>query len=136
MATPVETAVDTYIRALNERDPARRSAMIRECFTEDARLIARSREIRGHAALAEEMARFLAEPTWLRIRMTSAIDASGNTFRYSSAIERRDGTSLDFFDAGLVDESGRISVLLVFAGPLADADGPVVWHADAPSCTP
>jgi hypothetical protein len=38
-------------------------------------------------------------------------------------VERRDGTSLEFFDAGEIDADGRISLLLTFDGPLDDAGG-------------
>jgi hypothetical protein len=40
--------------------------------------------------------------------------------RGRSIVERRDGTSIEFFDAGEIDADGRIATLLVFAGPLAD----------------
>jgi hypothetical protein len=36
-------------------------------------------------------------------------------------VERRDGLNLEFFDAGEIDATGRISLLLTFAGPLAPA---------------
>jgi hypothetical protein len=57
----------------------------------------------------------------LRVRVISAIDARGTLFRYRSVVDRRDGTSLEFFDAGEIDSSGRIALLLAFAGPLGDA---------------
>jgi hypothetical protein len=88
---------------------------------ENGRLVARSREVRGPAALAEELTRVYADPNLVGIRVTSAVDALGKTFRYRSAIDRRDGTSLEFFDAGEIDADGKISLLLVFAGPLPDA---------------
>ena len=53
--------------------------------------------------------------------MASAIDAAGTTFRYRSIVERSDGTSTEFFDAGEIDADGRITTLLVFTGPLAEA---------------
>jgi len=52
--------------------------------------------------------------------MTSVIDAKGSTFRYASVVLRADGSELPFFDAGEIDDSGRITTLLLFAGPLAD----------------
>jgi len=56
--------------------------------------------------------------------VTSAVDACGTTFRFRAVTERRDGTSLESFDAGEIDAAGRISVLLTFAGPLAEAGEP------------
>jgi hypothetical protein len=80
--------------------------------------------VRGHAAIAAEFDRFAADPEAVGVRLTSVVDAVGNTFRYRSVIDRRDGTSLEFFDAGEIDASGRIAVLLLFAGPLRDAQEP------------
>jgi len=51
----------------------------------------------------------------------SVIDAAGTTFRYRSIVERRDGTSIEVFDAGEIDAEGRIATLLVFSGPLAES---------------
>ena len=69
MPGPVQIPVDTYIRAWSERDSAVRATMLEACFAEDGRMVTRSREIRGRAGLAEEMARFLADPRLLRIRV-------------------------------------------------------------------
>jgi hypothetical protein len=121
MANPVEVAVDTYIKAWSERDPAVRAAMIEACFAADGRIVMRGREIRGRAALAEAMASFIVDPQALRIRVTSAIDARGTTFRFRVVTERRDRTSAESFDAGEIDATGRISLLLTFAGPLGEA---------------
>lgn len=121
MPTPVETAVQTYIRAAGERDPAARAKLIEACFAEDGRFVARSGVIRGRAGIDAMIGRFLADPQVLGFRMASVIDAAGTTFRYRSIVERRDGTTLEFFDAGEIDADGRIATLLVFTGPLADA---------------
>jgi hypothetical protein len=121
MPTAVEIAVETYIRAWSERDPAVRAKMVEACFAADGRMVTRSREIRGRAALADLMTRTLADPQLLRIRATSAIDAQGTTFRFRGVAERRDGTRAEAFDAGEIDAAGQISLLLTFAGPLADA---------------
>jgi hypothetical protein len=119
MRSVVETAVNTYIRASSERDAEARAAMLDACFASDGRIVTRSREIRGRAALADEIAKLLADPRLLRIRVLSAIDAGDTTFRFQSVVEHRDGTTLEFHDAGEVDATGRISLLLTFAGPLA-----------------
>jgi hypothetical protein len=120
MPSPVEIAAETYIRAWSEPDPAVRATMLEACFAEDGRMVTRSREIRGRAALAEEITRLRADPRFLRIRLTSAIDARGTTFRFRGVAEFRDGTSGEAFDAGEIDATGRISLLLTFAGPLGE----------------
>src|SRR5258705_7631776 len=120
MQSPVETAVHTYIRAAGERDPAARAKLLDGCFADDGRLVTRSAVIRGRAGIDAMIARFHADPQMLGFRMTSVIDAAGTVFRYRSIVERRDGTSIEFFDAGEIDADGRIATLLVFSGPLAD----------------
>lgn len=121
MPKPVEVAVDTYIRAWSERDPAVRARMIEACFAAAGRIVAPNGEIRGRAALADAMAKFLADPEIVRMRVTSAVDARGTIFRFRVVTDRRDGTSLQSFDAGEIDAEGRISVLLTFGGPLGEA---------------
>src|SRR5262245_8711227 len=120
MPSPVETAVELYIRASAERDPVVRAKLIEDCFAEDGRFVTRSRVIRGRAGVDAMIARALADPQMIGFRMASVIDAVGTTFRYRSIVEWRDGKTVEFFDAGEIDDDGRISTLLVFAGPLAD----------------
>jgi hypothetical protein len=95
MPGAVKSAVDTYIRAWSERDPEIRAKMIEACFAADGRIVTRSREIRGRAGLAREMTRLLADPELVRVRVTSAIDTLGTTFRFRAVAERRDGTSAE-----------------------------------------
>jgi len=123
MPSAVETAVQTYIRAAAERDPVARAQLLAACLAEDVRFVTRSSVIRGRAGIDAMLSRALADPQILGFRMASAIDAAGTTFRYRSIVERRDGTSLEFFDAGEIDADGRIATILAFTGPLADATG-------------
>jgi hypothetical protein len=122
MPTAIATAVDTYIRAWSEPDPAVRRAMVEQCFAPAGRIVTRSREIRGRDELADEMTRTRADPRLLRIRVISAIDANGTTFRFRAVAELQDGTMLEAFDAGEIDEDGQISTILTFAGPLGDPE--------------
>jgi hypothetical protein len=122
MPSAVEAAVESYIRASTERDPALRTKLVEACIAPEIRIVTRSRELRGRAALLEEMARFLGNAEFSGIRILSVIDAGGTTFRFRSCVVHRDGREDEFFDAGEIDETGRIALLLLFAGPLADAD--------------
>jgi hypothetical protein len=121
MPSPVETAVQTYIRASAERDPLARRKLLESCFAEHGRFVTRSTVIHGRAGVDAMIGRALADPEMLGFRMTSVVDAVGTTFRYRSIVDRRDGTTTEFFDAGEIDADGKIATLLVFAGPLADA---------------
>jgi hypothetical protein len=129
MPNAIQVAVETYLEAWSERDPAARAKLLEACFAPEGRVVTRSREIRGRAALDQAIGKFLTDPLFLRIRVTSAIDAQGTTFRLRAVAERSDGTSPEAFDAGEVDATGRITLVLTFAGPLADAP------ANAPSRT-
>lgn len=120
MSQAVEVAARTYIRAVEEADPAERARLLEACFAEDARLVTRSRVLRGRGEIDAMIARFLADPQVAGIRVASAVDAAGTTFRYRSFVDFRDGRSVEFFDAGEIDSDGKIATLLVFAGPLAD----------------
>jgi len=122
MSEPVEIAVQTYLRAVSERDPALRAQLLEACFAPEGRFVTRSRVIHGPAGVGEMLARFHADPQPLRIRLLSVVDASGNLFRFRSLVENRNGTSDEFFDAGEIDADGKIALLLTFAGPLAEAD--------------
>jgi hypothetical protein len=121
MPSAVEIAADTYIRACIEREPARRAELLEASFAADGRMVTGNRELRGRAAIAEMLDRAHADPRLLRIRVVSAVDARGTTFRYRAVAEFRDGTSAEAFDAGEIDATGRISLILTFAGPLADS---------------
>ena len=123
MSSPVETAVQTYVLAAGEHDPAVRAKLLEACVAEGGRLVTRSGVIRGRAAIDAMIARALSDPQMLGFHMASVIDAAGTTFRYRSIVERRDGVSIEFFDAGEIDDDGKITTLLVFAGPLADLAG-------------
>src|SRR5262245_43635318 len=69
----VETAVQTYIRAAGERDPAAREKLLDACFADDGRVITRSGVIRGRAGVDAMIARFHADPQMLGFRMASVI---------------------------------------------------------------
>ncbi|NUP06295.1 MAG: nuclear transport factor 2 family protein [Polyangiaceae bacterium] len=122
MSSPVEIAVQAYIRASGERDPAARAKLLEACFAEDGRFVTRSGVITGRAGVNAMIGRGLADPAMLGFRLASVIDAAGTTFRYRSIVDRRDGTNIEFFDAGEIGADGKITTMLVFAGPLANAD--------------
>ena len=114
MSSPVETAVDTYIRVASERDPAKRAEMIDACWADDGRLVVHGgRTITGRAALAAMYERFFTDTSVVGIRVLEK-NARGTTFRFRYATDRADGTSTEAFDAGEIDDSGRIALLIVF----------------------
>jgi hypothetical protein len=124
MLSPVEIAVDTYIRVFSEADPIKRAALVESCFASNGRIVTRSREIRGHAGVLEMAKRFFDDPEVLRLRVV-AIDAQNTTFRFRALTDLRDGRTLEVNDAGEIDSEGRICLLLTFPGPLAERSGVV-----------
>jgi hypothetical protein len=62
-------------------------------------------------------------PRLHRIRLLSVIDHGKTSFRFRGVADLHDGTTGENFDAGEIDADGRISLILTFAGPLADAAG-------------
>jgi hypothetical protein len=121
MPNAIGATIDTYIRAWRERDAAARDELLEASFAEDGRFVTRRRVVRGRAALAAEMAAFHARAQVRGIRLLSAIDNGETTFRYRGVVEFHDGTTAEAFDAGEVDATGKITLLLTFDGPLADA---------------
>ena len=117
MPTPVEIAIDTYIRASKEPDAATREALLATCWAEHGRLVTRSRVYRGLAEVSSMFRAVYADGRLAGIRVL-ALDARGTTFRMRSVIDWTDGTSSEFFDAGEIDATGRICVQLAFAGSL------------------
>ncbi len=113
------SAVETYVRAWQERDPDARARLLEQCFAADGRFVTRGRVFQGRAALAELMASVHADPLLVAIRVVSAIDAVGRTFRFRAVGDRADGTSPETFEAGELDDAGRIATILTFPGPLA-----------------
>lgn len=122
MPTSVTDAVQTYVAASLERDPARRGALLEACFAEDARQVTRGTEARGRAAIAKGFDAFFADPRGLSARVVSAIDVGRTTFRFRAVVESQaGGAPLVFDEVGECDAEHRITLLLTFDGPLRDA---------------
>lgn len=116
MSSPVQRAVDTYIAIASERDPEKRAALLEACWAETGRLVVHGgRPIEGRAAMLAMYDRFHADPK-IRGVMVRRVDAKGTTFRFRYETDYIDGTSTEGFDAGEIDESGRITTLIAFAG--------------------
>jgi hypothetical protein len=120
MPNATETAVLTYIRAASEPDAEARMSLLARCFAAEGRMVTGGREMKGRAAIAEMLTRAHADPEMVGIRILSGIDTQGSLFRFRAAIEKRDGSLIEGFDAGEVDAAGQISLILTFAGALAE----------------
>jgi hypothetical protein len=115
----IKRSVASYVAAWTERDPARRADLLALAVTDDVRILigAGAREIRGRAALEEEIAGFHRRVPEVRVRMTSGIDVQGNLCRFTGVAEGPEGQiGLEAWDACECEASGRIRLLLTFAG--------------------
>jgi hypothetical protein len=119
MSSKTEQAVLTYAAAVEERDRAKRLELIDACFAADGRFVTGGTEFTGRAALARLLDTFRDDPRGLEAVILGTVDCQGSLFRFRNAVVHPDGTSVEGFDAGVVDADGRISLLLTFAGALA-----------------
>jgi hypothetical protein len=119
MSDSIKHAVLSYTAAFCERDPARRAELLTSAVTDDVRIVigAGKREIRGRAALDEEIVGFHRRVGEVRVRMTSGIDVQGNLCRFTGFAEGPEGKiGQEAWDAGECDANGRIRLLFTFAG--------------------
>jgi hypothetical protein len=121
-----ELAARRYIDAWFEADRERRAALLAACFAERGRIVVRGQVMEGRAALAVAIEAFRADPRKLTMRMTSAIDATGQTFRFRALFAHPDGRPFnELVDIGEVDRDGRIAALYTFVEPLAAGVAPI-----------
>lgn len=121
MSAPSREAVAAYVRAWTERDEGARRRLVESCFAADGRFVMRTRELRGRPALLELMRSVHADVGLREIRVVSALDVVGATFRFRAVAERIDGTIAETYETGVLDADGRIELVLTFTGPLAPA---------------
>jgi hypothetical protein len=119
MSDSIKHAVTSYAAAWAERDPARRAELLAIAVTDDVRIVigAGKREIRGRAALEEEIIGLHQRMQVVRVRMTSGIDVQGNLCRFTGVLEGPQGQiGPEASDTCECDASGRIHLLFTFAG--------------------
>lgn len=118
MSSPADRAVDAYIAAGGEKDAEARARLIDACWAEEGRLVVHGgNTLRGRAQVRAMFDRFILDARVAGVRVL-AKDVRGTTFRFRYATDFVDGTSAEGFDAGEIDDSGRISLLFVFSTPL------------------
>jgi hypothetical protein len=119
MSDSIKRSVASYAAAWAERDPARRAELLASGVTDDVRIVigAGNREVRGRAALEAEIVAFHQRVSDVRVRVTSGIDVQGSLCRFTGRVEGHEGQiGPDAWDACECDASGRIRLVLTFAG--------------------
>ena len=115
----IPDAVLTYVEAWNENNPARRQALLQQCWAEDGVILTPRELIEGRDALAARIAGFREQCLQDRGELTSEIQVCGNWFRFTATVVRPDGSRYsDVLDVGEVNSAGQIQRIITFIEPL------------------
>lgn len=117
----VSRAVETYIRAAREPDASSRAQGLAECFAHDGRLVVHGGQtLVGLDSVLRMFDRFAANPNVAGVRVL-AQEVRETTFYFRYVTDFADGTSQESFDVGVLDDAGRISLLIVYPTHVANA---------------
>jgi hypothetical protein len=113
----IREAIDTYVAAWNETDPARRAALIERCCSDELRIVAPGMVVRGRAELDALIADFHRRRPGDRGRLSSELDVHGGVFRFAAMIEGSTvAAPVEMLDVGECDDHGRIRLIFSFVG--------------------
>jgi HEAT repeat protein len=111
--------VDTYLSMWNERDAARRAAIIRDAWTDDARYVDPMLEASGHAELNAIVEAVQAQFPGQQFCRTTGVDAHHHHVRFGWQLEATDGAvTVAGIDVATVAADGRIQSIVGFFGDL------------------
>jgi hypothetical protein len=114
-----EAVLLAYAALWSEPDRGRRTQLIETALAADALIVGPGFELRGHAAIDQEAARFLRQEPGLRVVATTGFDAHHEVVRFGIAIVQPDGdVALEGIDVVEFGADGRIRRVLTFWGPL------------------
>jgi len=115
----IERAIATYCAAWNETDPAKRDAILREVWAEDATYTDPTVHTVGRKALVDHITAVFVRYPDSSIVMTSKVDTHHGLARFAWKKVLADGTSLpEGIDFAEVGADGRIKRIIGFFGPL------------------
>lgn len=118
MADDANWAFATVLAAWNERDPAKRRALLDAAVSPDVEFTDPLHKLVGLDAFEAMMDDFQCRyPTAISIR-TSAIDRHHDRARYHWAIEADGKRIVDGFDAVALDGEGRFARIDGYFGPI------------------
>jgi hypothetical protein len=120
--TDLTTAIDTYLAAWNETDPAQRAELIGQVWATDGRLIDPPLASEGHAGISDHIAALHAQFPGHRFRRASGVDAHHDYLRVAWELVGPDGSvALAGMDVGEFNANGRLQRVTGFFGPLPAA---------------
>ena len=121
----IATTVDTYFAMWNETDPAKRTELIQEAWTADARYVDPVLEAEGHAGLSDMVAGVHAQFPGQRFRRLSGIDGHHDHVRFEWELAAPDGAvTVAGVDVGQLADDGRLRTITGFFGEIPAADTP------------
>lgn len=116
MATTAET-IDTYMRAWNEADARKRSALLEQCWSVDGVYIDPMSDVRGRDGLDSAIGGMHAQQTGASIVLASGVDQHHNQVRFRWEFRQPDGkTAIAGIDYGELASDGRLARIIGFWG--------------------
>jgi hypothetical protein len=115
--------IDAYLGALAESDGARRTEMIQQAWTPDARFVDPLYEVEGHAALAELALGVQEQYPAHQFRRTSGVDVHHDVVRFTWELAAPDDSQVVAgTDVGILAPDGRLQAVASFFGDVPPAD--------------
>ena len=117
--TAVGTAVDSYLRAWREPDPAARRALLERCWAADGVYCDPLGRVTGRDGLADHIGGFQAQQPGARLEVVSGVDEHDGYVRFGWRLLAADGAvALEGTDFGELDGDGVLRRIIGFFGPL------------------
>jgi len=113
---------DHMLAAWNEREPAKVRGHLAQALAPGVRFVDPVNEIAGIDAFEAMVHEFRAQNPDAVCSRASGIDQHHRLYRYAWEIHRGDTLLLPGFDVAETDESGRVSAVYGFFGPLPDPE--------------
>ncbi len=115
----VGTAVDSYLRAWREPDPAARQALLEQCWAVDGVYCDPLGQVTGRDGLADHIAGFQAGQPGALIELVSGVDEHDGWLRFGWRMRAPDGSVVvEGTDFGELDGDGVLRRIIGFFGPL------------------
>jgi len=119
----IDLAIDTYLEAYGETDPARRAALIAETFAPEGHVFDPPIDGLGHAGIDAMFAAVQGQFAGHTFRRSTGIDSHHGIARYGWELVAPDGSvTLAGMDVAVVGDDGRLTRVAGFFGDLPAKD--------------
>ena len=117
--TVVGAAVDGYVQAWLETDPAARRALLERCWAVDGVHCDPLGQVTGRDELSDHIGGFQAQQPGARLEVASGVDEHAGYLRFAWRLLDADGdVTLEGTDFGELDSGGALRQIIGFFGPL------------------